>query len=81
LNYGLALVLFVLALRYIGAARTGAFFSLSPFIGAAIAIIVLGEGITLALIVATGLMLLGVGLFLSEQLQQTAQSISRRKRG
>ncbi len=70
LNYGFAVLLFVLALRYIGAARTGVYFSLSPFIGAAIAILVLGEGVTLGLVVATVLMLLGVGLCLSEQLQQ-----------
>jgi drug/metabolite transporter (DMT)-like permease len=48
----------------------GAYFSLSPFVGAAIAILILGEGVTLALIVATVLMLLGVGLCLSEQLHQ-----------
>lgn len=80
LNYGLALVCLVLALRYIGAARTGAYFSLSPFIGAAIAILVLGEGITRPLIVATGLMILGVGLCLSEQLYDNLQNTWRRKR-
>lgn len=73
ISYGLALILFVLALRYIGASRTGAFFSLSPFVGAAIAILLLNEGITPSLLVATGLMLLGVGLCLSEQLQRTAR--------
>ncbi len=73
LNYGLALILFVLALRYIGASRTGAFFSLSPFIGAAIAVIVLGEGITLPLLVATGLMSLGVGLCVTEQFHSKAR--------
>jgi drug/metabolite transporter (DMT)-like permease len=81
LNYGLALVCFVLALRYIGAARTGAYFSLAPFIGAAIAILVLGEGITRPLIVATGLMILGVGLCLSEQLYNNLQNTSPRKSG
>jgi drug/metabolite transporter (DMT)-like permease len=38
LGYGLSLVLFVLALRGLGAARTGAYFSTAPFVGAAIAI-------------------------------------------
>ena len=32
------LVLFVLALRGLGAARTGAYFSTAPFIGAAVAL-------------------------------------------
>jgi drug/metabolite transporter (DMT)-like permease len=34
LGYGLSLVCFVLALRLLGTARTGAYFSLAPFIGA-----------------------------------------------
>src|SRR5262249_52917466 len=36
LGYGISLVLFVLALRHVGAARTGAYFSTAPFIGAVI---------------------------------------------
>src|SRR5215468_2603389 len=35
LGYGISLVLFVLALRHLGAARTGAYFSTAPFVGAA----------------------------------------------
>jgi drug/metabolite transporter (DMT)-like permease len=42
-GYGLSLVLFVRALRDLGTARTGAYFSTAPFIGAAIAILLLGE--------------------------------------
>jgi drug/metabolite transporter (DMT)-like permease len=38
LGYGLSLALFVLALRHLGSARTGAYFSAAPFIGAAIAL-------------------------------------------
>src|SRR5581483_5743617 len=33
LGYGVSLTLFVLALRHIGTARTGAYFSLAPFVG------------------------------------------------
>ena len=43
LGYGASLVLFVLALRGLGAARTGAYFSVAPFVGAAIAIAVFHE--------------------------------------
>ncbi len=43
LGYGVSLVLFVLALRGLGAARTGAYFSTAPFLGAAIAILAFGE--------------------------------------
>lgn len=65
-GYGLSLVLFVLGLRYLGAARTGAYFSLAPFIGAALAIIVLGEAVTVRLLVAGVLMAFGLYLHLME---------------
>ena len=38
LGYGVSLALFVLALRHLGAARTGAYFSLAPFVGATLAV-------------------------------------------
>ncbi len=51
-SVGVSLVLFVLALRYLGSARTGAYFSLAPFLGAIIAIVLLGDPITTQLIIA-----------------------------
>jgi len=39
-SYGVSLVLFVRALRYLGTARTGAYFSTAPFVGAALSVIV-----------------------------------------
>src|SRR3970282_642638 len=41
--YGVILVFFIYALRHLGAARTGAHFSTAPFIGAALAVPLLGE--------------------------------------
>lgn len=67
LGYGLSLVLFVLALRGLGAARTGAYFSTAPFLGAALALPLLGEHTTPAFWVAAALMGLGVYLHLTEQ--------------
>lgn len=67
LGYGLSLVLFVLALRGLGTARTGAYFSTAPFIGAAVALGLLGESTTPVFWVATGLMGLGVWLHLTER--------------
>ena len=66
LGYGVSLVLFVLALREIGAARTGAYFSTAPFIGALIGLLVLREPLNLALIAAGLLMSFGVYLHLTE---------------
>lgn len=67
LGYGVSLALFVLALRHLGAARTGAYFSLAPFVGAVLAVVVLGEPLTLRLLIAGGLMGLGLWLHLSER--------------
>lgn len=65
-SYGISLVLFVVALRHLGAARTGAYFSIAPFAGALIAL-GLGEPVTLPLLVAGALMAAGVWLHLTEQ--------------
>ena len=53
LGYGVSLVLFVLALRGLGAARTGAYFSTAPFIGSAVALIFLGEAASTTYLVAS----------------------------
>jgi drug/metabolite transporter (DMT)-like permease len=66
LGYGISLVLFVLALRGLGTARTGAYFSTAPFIGALVAILVFGESPALAFWLASALMGLGVWLHLTE---------------
>ena len=66
-GYGISLVLFVLALRGLGTARTGAYFSVAPFVGAAVSIVLLGESTSPAFWLACGLMALGVALHLSER--------------
>jgi drug/metabolite transporter (DMT)-like permease len=67
LGYGVSLFLFVLALRGLGTARTGAYFSTAPFIGAAIAILLFGETTAPSFWVAAGLMAAGVWLHLTER--------------
>jgi len=67
LGYGVSLVLFVVALRGLGAARTGAYFSTAPFIGAAIAIAAFHEPTSLAFWAAVALMAAGVWLHLTER--------------
>jgi drug/metabolite transporter (DMT)-like permease len=67
LSYGVSLTLFVLALRNLGTARTGAYFSVAPFFGAVIAIAFLGESVSAQLLLAGALMALGVWLHLTER--------------
>jgi drug/metabolite transporter (DMT)-like permease len=66
LGYGVSLVLFVFALRHLGTARTGAYFSTAPFLGAIAALAFLQEPFTGQLALAGVLMGLGVWLHLSE---------------
>src|SRR5262249_10314830 len=67
LGYGVSLVLFVLALRHLGTARTGAYFSLAPFDGAVLAVVMLSDPLSIRLIVAGSLMGFGLWLHLTEQ--------------
>ncbi len=65
-GYGLSLVMFVLALRHLGTARTGAYFSAAPFVGAAISLPMLGEQPGLPFWIAAALMGGGIWLHLTE---------------
>lgn len=67
IGYGISLVLFVLALRGLGAARTGAYFSFAPFAGTALSLVLLHESTTPLFWLATALMVFGVWLHLTER--------------
>ncbi|HXH64748.1 MAG TPA: EamA family transporter [Mariprofundaceae bacterium] len=64
--YGVSLVLFVIGLRHLGTARTSAYFSVAPFFGAAVAVL-MGDAVDLRLLAAAGLMAIGIWLHLSER--------------
>ena len=66
LGYGISLALFVLAMRDLGTARSGAYFSTAPFVGALFSVLFLAEPVTWQLLAAAGLMGLGVWLHLTE---------------
>lgn len=65
-GYGASLVLFIFALRALGVARTGAYFGTAPFVGALLAIPLLGEPITIVMIFAALLIGAGVIIHLTE---------------
>ncbi len=64
--YGVSLALFIVAMRHVGTARAGAYYSIAPFFGAVLAI-ALGEPVTWQLVVAGILMAIGVWLHLTER--------------
>ena len=65
-GYGVSLVMFVLALRHLGTARTGAYFSAAPFVGAAISLAMLGDTPSALFWIAAALMGAGIWLHLTE---------------
>jgi drug/metabolite transporter (DMT)-like permease len=67
MSYGVSLALFVVALRDLGTARTGAYFSIAPFAGALIALPLLGEEASWQLATAGALMAAGIWLHLTER--------------
>lgn len=67
LGVGVSLVMFVLGLRHLGAARTGAYFSLAPFIGALLAILLFHDAVTIPLVLAGLSMAFGLWLHLVER--------------
>lgn len=66
LAYGVSLTLFVISLRHLGTARTGAYFSVAPFFGAVLAI-TMGESVTVPLLIAGVFMMVGIWLHLTER--------------
>lgn len=67
MGYGVSLALFVIALRNLGTARTGAYFSVAPFFGAVVALVFFSENPNLAFWAAAALMAAGVWLHLTER--------------
>jgi drug/metabolite transporter (DMT)-like permease len=66
-SYGTSLVLFILAMRTLGAARAGAYFATAPFFGAAGGLALLGESPTGGLLAAAALMALATWLLVHER--------------
>jgi drug/metabolite transporter (DMT)-like permease len=66
-SYGASLLLDMHALRILGAAREAAYFATAPFIGAALALPILGERPAAADLTAAALMLTGVALLARER--------------
>jgi drug/metabolite transporter (DMT)-like permease len=60
LGYGASIVLHLLAVRSLGAARQAAYFAMAPFIGAVVAVPLLGDSLPPAHLAAGALMAIGI---------------------
>lgn len=59
-GYGFSLICFLRSIRSIGVSKTGAWFGFSPFIGAALSVLLLNEPVTGGLLAASGILFLAV---------------------
>jgi drug/metabolite transporter (DMT)-like permease len=66
-SYGISIVLFILSMRSMGAARTSAFFGTAPFIGALISVLLFGEAPALQFYLSLPLLMIGAVLILGEK--------------
>lgn len=66
-GYGISLVLFVVALRHLGTARTGAYFSVAPLFGVALSFVLWPELPSITFWIAAALMAFGVWLHVRER--------------
>lgn len=67
LGIGVSLVLFMIGLRHLGTARTGAYFSAAPFVGALASLLLFDESLSVQFLIAGALMALGIWLHVSER--------------
>lgn len=66
-SYGISIVLFVRALRHLGAARTGALFGTAPFIGAAVSLMAFRDPPTSSFVLSLPLLVIGAGILFRER--------------
>jgi drug/metabolite transporter (DMT)-like permease len=65
-SYGISIMLFILAMRSLGAARASGFFSSAPFIGALISVLLLREWPGISFLISLPIMVVGTVLILGE---------------
>ena len=67
--YGLSIFCYVLAQRYLGAARTSAYYAISPFIGAGLSLMIFREAPSFLFL--TALAMMAVGAWLAAEMDET----------
>lgn len=74
-SYGLSIFFYIYAQRYIGAAKTSAYYALAPFMGAALAGIIFREMPSIQFFCALALMAIGTVVITYDSLQSSRKSL------
>ncbi len=69
LSYGMSIVLFILAMRGMGAARTSALFGTAPLVGMIVSLLIVKDSLNPMLFIAAPLMVAGARLLIDEEHQ------------
>lgn len=67
--FGLSILMYVLSQRYLGAAKTSAYYSVSPFISVILSVLFLHEAITVHFLIALVLMIIGIWIVVVDTLK------------
>ena len=67
-SYGLSINFYIMAQKNLGAAKTSAFYSVSPFLGVGFSFIILGERPTFQFYIALGIMIISTLLMIKDTL-------------
>lgn len=70
-SYGLSIVLFVMAMRSLGSARTSAFFGTAPFIGAILSFLIYGTLPDTMFLIALPILIFGAAMLLKDVLDHS----------
>lgn len=68
LSYGLSIFMYVRAQRYLGAAKTSAYYAVAPFIGSFLAFVFVGEKLSILYLIALPVMVAGTAFVLYDTL-------------
>jgi drug/metabolite transporter (DMT)-like permease len=74
--YGLSIFFYIYAQRYLGAARTSAYYAISPFIGVGLSLIIFQEIPTVSFVIALVIMIIGMYFASTEDPNQSAKVLS-----
>ncbi len=76
-SYGLSIFLYIRAQRDLGAAKTSAYYAMSPFVGAALSFVINGESVGVWYFVALAIMIVAVLILMIDLLKSEYKTIDK----